>query len=88
VTTITVPTVSQKGLFLRSRFTGFAGYSGHSNTLQVLVQGPMTITANYTTGLDLRVLGIIIVAVLAIIFVTIVIWVFFKRIKLPSWFNP
>ena len=82
-TTIRVPTISQKGLFMRSRFTGFAGYSGKSNTLQVLVQGPTTITANYTTGLDLRVLGIIIGAVL----VAIVLWALGKRIKLPSWFN-
>ena len=83
MTTITVPTTSQKGLFMRSRFTGFAGYSGKDNTLQVLVQGPMTITALYSTGLDLRVVGIIIVAVL----VAIVLWALFRRIKLPSWFK-
>ena len=81
--TITVPTTTQKGLFMRSRLTGFAGYSTKENTIQVMVQGPLTVTALYTTGLDLRVLGIIIVSVLA----AIILWALFKRIKLPSWFN-
>ncbi len=82
-TIIRVPLTSQKGLFTRSRFTGFAGYSGHSNTLQVLVQGPVTITANYTTGLDLRVLGIIIVAAL----LAIAVWVLARRVQLGKWFK-
>jgi len=83
MTTITVPATTQKGLFMRSRFTGFAGYSGKSTSLQVLVQGPMTITALYSTGLDLRVVGIIIAALL----VAIVLWGLIRRIKLPSWFK-
>ena len=76
MTTIRVPATNQKDLFLRSRFTGFAGYAGHSNTLQVLIQAPMTITANYTTGLDIRVLGIIIAAVI----ILLAIWVVGRKI--------
>jgi hypothetical protein len=83
MTTITVPAITQKGLFMRSKFTGFAGYSGKATSLQVLVQGPMTITALYSTGLDLRVVGVIIAALLA----AIILWALGKRIKLPSWFN-
>ena len=83
MTTITVPATIQKGLFMRSRFTGFAGYSGKSTSLQVLVQGPVTITALYSTGLDLRVVGIIIAALL----VAIILWGLIRRIKLPSWFK-
>ena len=81
--TITVPATTQKGLFMRSKFTGFAGYSGKDTSLQVLVQGPMTITALYTTGLDLRVVGVIIAALL----VAIILWGLIRRIKLPSWFK-
>ena len=81
--TITVPATAQKNLFMRSRFTGFAGYSTKEPTIQVLVQGPLTITALYTTGLDLRVLVIIIVSVLA----AVVLWGLFRRLRLWSWFN-
>jgi hypothetical protein len=77
VATVTVPPTSQKGLFLRSRFTGFAGYTGQDNTIQVQVQGPTTVTANYTSGLDLRVLGIIIAVVLVLVFMAI--WGFGRR---------
>ena len=83
MTTITVPAITQKGLFMRSKFTGFAGYSGKATSLQVLVQGPVTVTALYSTGLDLRVVGVIIAALLA----AIILWALGKRIKLPSWFN-
>jgi hypothetical protein len=48
--TITVLTTNQKNLILKSRFTGFAGYSGGKNTIQVMVNAPITITALYTTG--------------------------------------
>jgi hypothetical protein len=74
---ITVPLTSQKGLFLRSRFTGFAGYTGKDNSIQVLVQSPTTVTANYSNGLDLRVLGIIIAVVLVLVFMAI--WGFGRR---------
>ncbi len=61
VVTVTVPATSQKNLFMTARFTGFAGYSGKSTSLQVLVNGPVTVTANYVTSLDLRVMVILIV---------------------------
>lgn len=70
-TTVTVPMTNQTSLFLRSRFNGFTGYSGTDNTQQVLVNSPVTVTANYVNGLDLRVMGIIIAVALVIIFLFI-----------------
>lgn len=77
VASITMPSSIQKGLFITSRFGGFTGYSGSASTMQVVVDGPLTITANYSTGLDLRVLAIIIVVVLVI--AAGVIWVVRRR---------
>jgi hypothetical protein len=43
----------------------------------VLVNSPTTVTANYTNGLDLRVMGIIIAVVLVLVFMAI--WGFGRR---------
>jgi uncharacterized repeat protein (TIGR02543 family) len=83
VVTVTVPASSQKNLFMTARFTGFAGYSGKSTSLQVLVNGPVTVTANYVTGLDLRVLLILIGALLA----AIILYGLVRRLKLWAWFK-
>jgi hypothetical protein len=82
--TITVPTTNQKNLILKSRFTGFAGYSGKANTIQVLVNAPVTVTALYTTGIDFGVLGIIVLAVLVIA----ALWIFGRRITLSRSAKP
>jgi hypothetical protein len=70
--TITVPTTNQKNLILKSRFTGFAGYSGGENTIQVMVNAPVTVTALYTTGVDYSVLGIIIGAIIVVIAIIVI----------------
>ena len=75
--TVTVPTTNQKNLILKSRFTGFAGYSGGQNTIQVMVNAPITVTALYTTGIDFGVLWIIVAAIVVII----AIWVIGRRIS-------
>ncbi len=72
IATITVPTTNQKNLILKSSFTGFAGYSGKTNTLQVMVNGPLTVTALYTTTVDFGVLGIIIGAIIVIIAIIVI----------------
>jgi hypothetical protein len=70
--TITVPTTNQKNLILKSIFTGFAGYSGKTNTIQVMVNAPVTVTALYTTGVDFAVLGLIIAALIVIIAIIVI----------------
>ena len=69
--TVTVPLTSQTSLFLVSRFNDFTGYAKKDNSIQVLVNGFTVVTANYTNGLDLRVMGIIIGVALVIIFLFI-----------------
>ena len=76
MTNITVPLTNQKNLILKSRFTGFAGYSGRVNTIQVLVNAPVTVTAIYTTGIDFAVLGLIVLAVL----VVLALWIFGRKV--------
>ena len=76
--TITVPTTNQKNLILKSRFTGFAGYSGNANTIQVLVNAPVTVTALYTTGIDFGVLGLIVLVIIVIA----ALWIFGRRLTM------
>jgi hypothetical protein len=83
VVTVTVPATSQKNLFMTAHFTGFAGYSGKSTTLQGIVNGPVSVTANYVTSLDLRVLLILIGALLA----AIILYGLVRRLKLWAWFK-
>ena len=76
--TVTVPTTNQKKLILKSRFTGFAGYSGNANTIQVLVNAPVTVTALYTTGIDFSVLGLIVLVIIVIA----ALWIFGRRLTM------
>ena len=76
--TVTVPTTNQKNLILKSRFTGFAGYSGKVNTIQVLVNAPVTVTALYTTGIDFGVLGLMVL----VIVVVAALWIFGRRLTM------
>jgi hypothetical protein len=76
--TVTVPTTNQKNLILKSRFTGFAGYSGNANTIQVMVNAPVTVTALYTTGIDFSVLGLIVLVIIVIA----ALWIFGRRLTM------
>ena len=72
-----IPT-NQKNLILKSRFTGFAGYSGNANTIQVMVNAPVTVTALYTTGIDFSVLGLIVLVIIVIA----ALWIFGRRLTM------
>jgi hypothetical protein len=58
--TVTVPAASQRRLVFKTRFAGFAGYSTREPTLRLLVSEPVTVTALYTTEVDLKVLGLLV----------------------------
>ncbi len=82
--TVTVPTTNQKNLILKSRFTGFAGYSGNANTIQVMVNAPVTVTALYTTGIDFSVLGLIVLVIIVIA----ALWIFGRRLTMTRTPKP
>lgn len=58
--TIEVPGNPSGVLFLKRAFAGFSGYAANGPTLEVAVTGPLTITANYRTQLDWKMLGLIV----------------------------
>jgi len=67
VATIEVPQTPSAGFFIFNRsFLGFDGYPTERPVLELTVDGAVTVTAAYQTGVDYRTLGIIIGALVAV----------------------
>ena len=71
-TTIIVPEEAPSRFLFKESFVRFGGYGPGQSSVDVLAQDPVTITAIYQTQVDLRVLGLVIVAIpveLALIYI-------------------
>ena len=71
-TTIIVPEEAPSRFLFKESFVRFGGYGPGQSSVDVLAQDPVTITAIYQTQVDLRVLGLLIVAIpveLALIYI-------------------
>lgn len=67
VATIRVPEKPSALFFLNRSFEGFDGYTTEGPVLELPVTGAVTITATYTTRVDIQILGIIIGIVAAVV---------------------
>jgi len=71
-TTIIVPDEAPSRFLFKESFVRFGGYGSGQSSVDVLAQDPVTIAAIYQTRVDLRVLGLLIVAIpveLALIYI-------------------